>query len=228
MARLVGGDEDHGTVAHQRPTRRSVRDRVLAVRDHRRQRAKEKAQGTFWELYESLKQYRLNPRPNHRQRIEQRFDRLCRTKTGYPDLNAALGLLHAKRDEFLAVLEYPHLPLHNNLAENDIREYARVQGGDERLTSDSGVLLLREADQRLGLVESLTQQLRDPRQQHLIRCTLPELLRERIYSLAQGYPAQDDLDRLAHDPALRISVESSRRTGARRTLGQPADPVAAD
>ena len=82
----------------------------------------------------------------------------------------------------------------------------KVQGGDDRLTSDSGLLLLREADHRLGLIESLAQRLHDPRQQHLIRYTLPELLRERIYSMAQGYQAQDDLDRLAHDPALRMAT----------------------
>jgi hypothetical protein len=45
-------------------------------------------------------------------------------------LKAALGLLHAKREEFLAVLAYPHLPLHNNLAENDIREYERLRKKD--------------------------------------------------------------------------------------------------
>ena len=89
--------------------------------------AKVTAQTTFWELYESLKQYRLKPTADQRTTIEARFDQLCLGKTGYGDLNTALGLLHAKREEFLAVLEYPHLPLHNNLAENDIREYARLR-----------------------------------------------------------------------------------------------------
>ena len=82
----------------------------------------------------------------------------------------------------------------------------KVQGGDDRLTSDTGMLLLREADQRLGLTPSLSEQLHDPRQQHLVRYLMPELLRERIYSMAQGYRAQDDVDRLAHDPALRMAT----------------------
>ena len=82
----------------------------------------------------------------------------------------------------------------------------KVQGGDDRLTSDGGVILLREADHLLGLTASLASQLHDPRQQHLIRYQMEELLRERIYSMAQGYRAQDDLDRLAHDPALRIAT----------------------
>lgn len=82
----------------------------------------------------------------------------------------------------------------------------KVQGGDDRLTSDAGLMLLREADHRLGLTASLAEQLHDPRQQHLVRYLMPELLRERIYSLAQGYRAQDDVDLLAHDPALRMAT----------------------
>lgn len=82
----------------------------------------------------------------------------------------------------------------------------KVDGGQDRLTSDAGLLLLREADHRLGLTESLAAQLYDPRQPDKIRYTLVELLRERVYALAQGYETQDELDRLAHDPALKMAV----------------------
>ena len=81
----------------------------------------------------------------------------------------------------------------------------KVRGGDDRLTSDAGVLLLREADHRLGLIESLAAKLHDARDADQVRYQLPELLRQRLYSLALGYSAQDDLDRLAHDPALRMA-----------------------
>jgi Transposase DDE domain group 1 len=82
----------------------------------------------------------------------------------------------------------------------------KILGSDSRLTSDAGVILLREADHRLGLIDSLAASMDDPRQQHLVRYLLPELLRERIYALALGYKAQDDLDRLAHDPAMRMAT----------------------
>jgi hypothetical protein len=52
----------------------------------------------------------------------------------------------------------------------------------------------------------------DPRDPDRIRYTLIELLRERLYALAQGYRAQDDLDRLAHDPALKMAVWDRRGT----------------
>ena len=82
----------------------------------------------------------------------------------------------------------------------------KVRQKDQRLTSDAGVLLLREADHRLGFTESFAQRMTDPRHPDRIRYTLTELLRERLYALAQGYRAQDDLDRLAHDPALKMAV----------------------
>ena len=45
----------------------------------------------------------------------------------------------------------------------------KFRARDQRLSSDGGVLLLREADERLGLVESIVSRLYDPRRQDLIR-----------------------------------------------------------
>jgi hypothetical protein len=82
----------------------------------------------------------------------------------------------------------------------------KVLATDERITSDSGLLLLREADHRLGITESLARRLVDPRREDRIRYQLIELLRERIYALAVGYSAQDDADRMAHDPAMKMAA----------------------
>jgi Transposase DDE domain group 1 len=92
------------------------------------------------------------------------------------------------------------------LFEPSFNHAVKVCASDDRITSDAGLVLLREADHRLGLTESLAQRLFDPRRQYLIRYQLVELLRERLYSLAQGYSAQDDADRLAHDPAMKMAV----------------------
>jgi hypothetical protein len=92
------------------------------------------------------------------------------------------------------------------LFEPSFNRAVKVCTRDERITSDVGLILLREADHRLGLTESLAQRLVDPRRQDLVRYQLVELLRERLYALAQGYSAQDDADRLAHDPAMKLAV----------------------
>lgn len=86
----------------------------------------------------------------------------------------------------------------------------KVEVREERLTSETGALLLREADHRLGLIESLAGEMTDRRDPGRIRYTLVELLRERIYAMALGCAAADDADRLAHDPAMRTAVWDRR------------------
>ncbi|HEX9794449.1 MAG TPA: transposase [Planctomycetota bacterium] len=81
---------------------------------------------------------------------------------------------------------------------------------DHRLSSNGGALLLREADERLGLVSSLAGSLHDPRRRELIRYHLDELLRERIYALALGYSADDEMDFFPDD-----KEEVGHRTDAR-------------
>lgn len=92
------------------------------------------------------------------------------------------------------------------LFEPEFNRSIKVQTSEQRVTSHAGVVLLREADHQLGLVESLALQLNDPRNPEKIRYTAVELLRERIYAMAMGSENQDDLDRLAHDPAMRMAT----------------------
>lgn len=86
----------------------------------------------------------------------------------------------------------------------------KIRARDHRLSSDGGVLLLREVDDRLGLTTSIFSELRDPRRKELVRYHLDELLRARIYSRALGYNSDDDADLLAQDPAARIATWDRR------------------
>jgi hypothetical protein len=95
---------------------------------------------------------------------------------------------------------------HGCLFEPSFNRTVKVVATDDRITSDSGLLLLREADHRLGITESLAERLHDPRRDDRIRYQLVELLRERIYAFAVGYAAQDDADRMAHDPAMKLAA----------------------
>ena len=92
-----------------------------------------------------------------------------------------------------------------NVFEPEFNRSIKVSCVDQRLTSHAGALLLREFDHQLGLTESLADQLLDPRRQDRIRYQAVELVRERAYALAMGSRHQDDLDRLAHDPAMKLS-----------------------
>lgn len=87
-----------------------------------------------------------------------------------------------------------------------------VEGRQNKLTSDAGVLLLRELDERLGLTESLAEELTDPRNPVFVTHPFVELLRTRLYALVQGHKDQDDIDRLRDDPAFRLGVSERRGT----------------
>ena len=50
-----------------------------------------------------------------------------------------------------------------NLFEPDFNRSIKVESTDERLTSNAGVLLLREADHRLQVIQTITKSMRDPR-----------------------------------------------------------------
>ena len=86
----------------------------------------------------------------------------------------------------------------------------RISGGDERLSSSGGVLLLRELDERLGVTRRLEDSLEDPRRSGQVTWSLATQLRARVYALAAGYSAQRDVATLGGDPLLRLSTSDQR------------------
>ena len=62
----------------------------------------------------------------------------------------------------------------------------------EPISSDGGARLLRQVDRRLGLLESLSTTLPDPRDPRYVEHTLLELLRQRVYGVALGYEDCND------------------------------------
>ena len=47
-------------------------------------------------------------------RIQERFDSLFSTATGYKTLDDRIAMTKKKKEELLLVLDYPNIPLHNN------------------------------------------------------------------------------------------------------------------
>lgn len=77
-------------------------------------------------------------------------------------------------------------------------------GGE--LTSDAGILLIREFDERIGFTRSLATCIHDTRNPWLVVHPMVDLLRERIYFLTAGYEDCNDASTLAHDPGFKVSV----------------------
>jgi hypothetical protein len=73
-----------------------------------------------------------------------------------------------------------------------------------RVTSDSGLILVRELDERLGLGGLIERHLTDSRRGKNIQLPLPDLLRQSLYSRLAGYEDVNDAERLAQDPTFRL------------------------
>jgi hypothetical protein len=67
----------------------------------------------------------LNPNAKFKAKLNKRFDKIFKQKTGYASLDLALKRIFNNKSELLLVLKRPDIPLHNNLSENDIREYVK-------------------------------------------------------------------------------------------------------
>lgn len=84
---------------------------------------------------------------------------------------------------------------------------ADFNGG--RLTSDTGVLLLREVDQQIGLIDAINDCLPDPRDQRFTIHEQREMIAQRVYSIALGYEDLNDQQTLRDDPALQLAAGKS-------------------
>ena len=89
-------------------------------------------------------------------------------------------------------------------------------GGD--ISSDGGMLLLRELDQQLGLTQAIHRAIRDPRVKN--RCIHDQLtlLRQRIFALACGYEDLNDHDRMRHDTLLQTAIGQDHELASSATL----------
>jgi Transposase DDE domain group 1 len=81
---------------------------------------------------------------------------------------------------------------------------AQFNGGT--LTSDGGLLLLREADRKLRLIERINQAIPDPRDPRYSTHLQAEMLTSRIFGIAAGYEDGNDHQQLRHDPAFQVAA----------------------
>ena len=74
----------------------------------------------------------------------------------------------------------------------------------EHASSDGGAILLQSCDRRLGLTEALIGAIEDRRQSGKIRHAIGDLVRQRLYAIACGYPDANDASRSGSDPISKL------------------------
>jgi hypothetical protein len=108
----------------------------------------------------------------------------------------------------------------------DLVHSHRIEARGQRLTGKCCALVIREIMHRLGLNVLLAWRLTDTRRKDLITHPSDELLRTALILLAQGLRDQDDIDRLRHDPALRMAVTGRRGVSALLSAGRDPEGLA--
>jgi hypothetical protein len=73
-----------------------------------------------------------------------------------------------------------------------------------RVTSDGGLIVVRELDERLGFGELIEQHLTDSRRGKNTQFPLADLFRQSVYSRLAGYEDVNDAERLSQDPTFRL------------------------
>src|SRR6266581_8049360 len=82
-----------------------------------------------------------------------------------------------------------------------------------RLSSDAGVVLLKDIDAHLGLTRDLAAVLSDPRDPRRINFTRQDLIQQRVFHIAAGYEDANDSNTLRDDPIFKLMLERLPETG---------------
>src|SRR5713101_3447973 len=83
-----------------------------------------------------------------------------------------------------------------------------------RLSSDAGLVLLKDPDEQLGLTHNLATVLSDPRDPRRVHFTHHDLLKQRVFQIAAGYEDANDANTLRHDPIFKLLLDRLPETGA--------------
>lgn len=129
---------------------------LLPFRDAKRE-AQKAVRDQIWRFYQELKTFKLTPSEEEKLALGNRFDAIFTQKTCFQTLNLARKRIHANKKELLRVLERPEIPLHNNLSENDIRDYVQKRKISATTRSEAGratrdtFLSLKKTCPKLGI-----------------------------------------------------------------------------
>lgn len=83
----------------------------------------------------------------------------------------------------------------------------------ERISSDGGLLLLREVENQLGLLEHISSCITDTRDSRYIDHTLKEMITQRVFQIAAGYEDCNDCNDLRSDMVMKTCADRLPQTG---------------
>src|SRR5271156_1802713 len=99
----------------------------------------------------------------------------------------------------------PMLPLPGLSSVSGKNVIAKFDGG--LLSSDGGILTLREIEGRLRVAERMAACIQDPRASHHVTHSMAEIIRFRLLMIAAGYEDGNDADSLRSDPMFKMALD---------------------
>ena len=76
-----------------------------------------------------------------------------------------------------------------------------------QISSDGGLLLLREVENQVGIIDAITGTINDKRHPSYITHTVRDMLIQRVSQIAAGYEDANDCDELRNDPVLKVCAD---------------------
>lgn len=107
------------------------------------------------EFYHYAKAYGRDPTVEGKKRLRKMFDAITNQTTGYEALDHQLMLTKHKRDRLLLFLDYPFLPIQNNQAERDLREFVIIRKISRETKSLAGD---RSIERHLSIIQTAKKQ----------------------------------------------------------------------
>ena len=88
----------------------------------------------------------------------------------------------------------------------------------EQVSTDGGLLFLKEVDKNIGLIDGIAACLEDRRHQSYVKHDIRSLLSQRVMQIAAGYEDANDCNSLRHDGVLQVCCEKQGSLSAQPTM----------
>lgn len=107
-----------------------------------------------------------------------------------------------------------------SLFSNVKKRKVEVEFTGEKQTSDAGLLLLKKADEKVSLTKRIASLLPDERNPLLVKHSVLQMLRQRVYGLCMGYEDLNDHEELRHDPCWQTAADQTLSLAGDSTLSR--------
>jgi regulator of replication initiation timing len=144
----------------------------------------------YWAFYRRLRDYQAAPTASFRAKLEEEFDELFSTQTGYYALDARIDTTQDNKENLLKVLEHPEIPLHNNSPELGARQRVRKRDVSFGTRTKEGTrawdtfMTLAATARKLGI--SFCKYLYDRISGSYLMPSLAEVITQRAQQLSLG------------------------------------------